>query len=75
MVIYESELLKYHAGVGVTTIERWCQITGKEFKYYKNQWASIGLTSKAIAIIPISDIKNVQRVNYNLTDSSKRGFK
>ena len=58
-VIYESELMKYHAGVAVSMIERWCQVSGKQFTYYKNQWASIGLTSKPIAIIPISDIKTV----------------
>ncbi|CDW88428.1 UNKNOWN [Stylonychia lemnae] len=72
LVIFESAISKYHAGVNLTLIDRWCTVTKQGFAYYKNQWSSIGPTSKPISYIPIETIKTVCRVNYKLEDSKKK---
>lgn len=72
MIIYESTLLKYHAGLNSSTIERWCQVSGQYFKYFKNQWSSLGTTTKAMTSIPLSDIREVRRVNYKLKDKAQQ---
>lgn len=58
--------MKYKAGYNPTFINRWVQVTEKAFKFYKNRCNAITCTHKPSMAIPITAIKKIERVNFDL---------
>lgn len=67
-IIYEGYLLKYKPGTNFNWVERWCILTRREFRYYKDQWAAKGWDSKPLSSVAMSDIITTVRVNMNLPE-------
>lgn len=58
--IISGELMKYHPGLSVQFVSRWCILTDYEFKYYKNQY-SAALEEKPLLSISVSMIQDIQQ--------------
>jgi hypothetical protein len=58
--------MKYKAGYNPTFINRWVQVTEKGFKFYKNRCNAITCSNKPLMAIPITAIKKVEKVNFEL---------
>jgi hypothetical protein len=58
--------MKYKAGYNPTFINRWVQVTEKSLKYYKARCNAITCQAKPLMAIPITAIKSVERVTFEL---------
>jgi hypothetical protein len=58
--------MKYKAGYNPTFISRWVQVTEKALKYYKTRCTAITCQHKPLMAIPITAIKSVERVTFEL---------
>jgi len=67
-IIYEGYLLKYKPGTNFNWVERWCVLTRREFRYYKDQWAAKAWDSRPLLTVAMSDIITTVRVNMNLPE-------
>jgi len=61
-------LLKYKPGQNFNWVERYCVVTRKEFRYYKDQWSAKCYDNKPLLSIPIRYVITTLRVNLNLPD-------
>ncbi|CAI2367199.1 unnamed protein product [Moneuplotes crassus] len=73
-IIKEGELYRYKPGLHKTYITRWCQLTTKVFRVYKNQMSAKGFGSKPIVAIPLYVIKNVRKCRFKIPNSSKKNY-
>ena len=67
----EGELYRYKPGIDKVYITRWCQLTAKVFRVYKNQMAAKGFNDKPIIAIPLYAIENVKKSKFKVSKSSK----
>lgn len=70
-IIKEGELLRYKPGLDRVFISRWCQLTTKVFRVYKNQMFAKGFLNKPILAIPLYVIENVKKSKFKVPKSSK----
>lgn len=71
-IIKEGELYRYKPGIDRVYISRWCQLTTKVFRVYKNQMAAKGFKNKPIIAIPLYVIENVKKSKFKAPKSSKK---
>jgi hypothetical protein len=65
-VLFQGELMKYKAGYAPTFVNRWVQVTEKAFKFYKDRCNAITCSHKPLMAIPITSVKKVERVSFDL---------
>ena len=65
-VIYQGTLGKYHPGIGKNFIEKFCQISFEDFRYYKNEHVLQTRQAEPTFAIPIDCIHRVKRVSIEL---------
>jgi hypothetical protein len=70
-ILFQGELVKYKAGYTPTFISRWIQVTESSLKYFKGRCNAITCCNNALMAIPITAIKKVERVNFDLPMSKK----
>jgi hypothetical protein len=58
--------MKYKAGYNPTFINRWVQVTEIALKYFKTRCTAITCQAKPLMAIPITAIKSVERVVFEL---------
>ena len=69
-VIYQGTLGKYHPGIGKNFIEKFCQISFEDFRYYKNEHVLHTRQGEPTFVIPITCIRRVDRVSIELHGNS-----
>ena len=74
-ILFESDLLKYHAGSAAPLVERWCNVTIEGFQYFRNHWTSIGQNARFIQKILFSEVEVARRVNVKLPKEAYKGLK
>lgn len=70
-ILFQGELVKYKAGYTPTFISRWIQVTETSLKYFKGRCNAITCCNNALMAIPITAIKRVDRVQFDLPMSKK----
>ncbi|CAI2366415.1 unnamed protein product [Moneuplotes crassus] len=70
-IVKEGKLYRYKPGLNDTYITRWCQITKKVFRVYKNQMCAKGFGAKPILAIPLYALKNVKKSKFKTPKNSK----
>lgn len=70
-IIKEGELCRYKPGLDRVYISRWCQLTTKVFRVYKNQMCAKGFSNKPIVAIPLYVLENVKKSKFKVPKSSK----
>lgn len=70
-VVFEGELYKYKPGLDLAYIPRWCQITTKVFRVYKNMMNAKGFITRPIIALPLYVIAEVRRIKFKAPSKSK----
>jgi hypothetical protein len=70
-IIKEGELYRYKPGLDRVYFPRWCQLTTKVFRVYKNQMVAKGFKNKPILAIPLYVITNVKKSKFKASKSSR----
>lgn len=70
-VILQGELYRYKPGLDRVYISRWCQLTSKVFRVYRNQMAAKGFPDKPILALPLYTIKGVKRSKFKVATQGK----
>lgn len=65
-ILFEGEIQKYKPGFKATFIDRWVQVTAKAFRYFVSKPSSDNPVIRPLLAIPISALKSVDIVNYEL---------
>lgn len=60
-VLYEGEMMKYKPGLKISYIDRWGQLTKREFRYFKNNWTANCWLSRPLIVIPFRNIAAVRK--------------
>lgn len=71
-IIKEGELYRYKPGIDRVYIPRWCQLTTKVLRVYKNQMAAKGFRNKPIIAIPLYVLEKVKKSKFKAPKSSKK---
>ncbi len=64
--LLEGEVMKFKPGIRVNFIQRWAQVTKREFKYYKDRYSSAEWLAKPLGSIPLNCIEKVARVDVSV---------
>lgn len=70
-VLMEGELYRYKPGLDQVYIPRWCQLTSKVFRVYRNQMAAKGFAAKPVLAVPLYVIENVRKSKFKAHKNSK----
>jgi hypothetical protein len=54
--------MKYKPGIGVDFVPRWCQLTAKAIRCYKNEMAFLSFPYKPLLVVPVYWIKDCVKI-------------
>jgi hypothetical protein len=70
----EGELFRFKPGMEINFISRWVQISGRAFRYYRNQIQSFAGLSRPIVSIPKMAIESIRVLKINEEAFIKSGY-
>lgn len=66
--IYQGNLLRYRPGFSDNYIAKWCTISRNSFAYYRDKYSANCFLENPLVVIPINQIKSVERVLMQLPE-------